>query len=523
MKMLQRHIRVMLFVFAGMFVFLTLYFAYAVSTYGQRWFVNPYNPRLEEQKKSVTPGDIRDRNQVVLAKTKDGKRVYNESASLRKAVSHTVGDSYGLSASGAESFQAGYLLGFNENLFERIVQSLTISERKGTGVALTIDAALCKFVSEAMGNNRGAVVVMNYETGEILASVSHPMFDPANMDAYLPGSDKKGETSALVNRATMGRYTPGSVFKIITAAAALRNISDIETRGFDCDGPLAFRKSDGSYDPSRIITPEQDKAAREAALKSPAPESSPAPTLTDDIAPGATPDAVEAFQVVRESNSAYHGRVDFTAAFAKSCNVTFGRLGMELGPRKLRQMAEAFGINDNVIFPDVMLYMSSFTEGKSDIDIAWAAAGQYLDTVTPLQMCMISAGIANKGVMMEPRLLYGTISARETLTLAGKPKVYRRPLSEAEADKLKEMMRAVVTNGTGTGASIKNIKVCGKTGSAQVSENKQTKTHAWFTGFIDDAKHPLAIAVVLEKAGTGGEKAAPVAKKVLQKAIELKY
>lgn len=533
MKSLKTQLRVIIIFLSAMFLSLTLYFGYAVNTYGGRWFVNPYNPRIQNEKKKVIPGDIFDRNRTVLATSdQSGERMYANDQGLRKSLSHIVGDNYGLSISGAESFMAQYLLGFDANVFERVAQSFSATQRKGSDVMLTVDAQLNDFASSAMGNNRGAIIVLNYKTGEILASVSHPMFDPENMDAYRPASDTEkrnnkddGDTSALVNRVTMGRYTPGSVFKLITAAAALRFLPGVNEREFDCEGPLAFDKDSGRFLSSVHISPEEDKSNREAealARKDKAQgKATPTPIPATDSE--TLVDETTTYKLVRDYNSDYHGALTLKSAFAKSCNGTFARLGMEIGYKHIAQMAAAFGIGEDFMFKDIMVYPSDFPAADSQVNLAWSAIGQYKDIVTPMNIALIAAAIANDGVMMEPKLLKGVINSSNYNVYQFKAKVYRKPLTASEAKLMQEYMLETVKNGTGTAAALSKYKVGGKTGTAEVSSDKSKNPHAWFAGFVQSDSHPIAIAVVLENAGTGGGKAAPVAKKILAKAIELGY
>ena len=523
---LRSNLRVMLVLFTTMFAVLLVYFVYSVTTFGGRWFNNPYNPRIQSEKNRVISGEIMDRKQVVLASSdSDGNRVYNDNRSVRTSVSHVVGDNFGLTTTGAESFFARTLLGFDAGFFERVYTAVSSDEARGESVVLTIDAELTAYASDAFRDYRGALVLMNYETGEVLAMVSHPEFDPENMDAYRPKSDaekrsgeSEGDTTALVNRALMGRYTPGSIFKVITAAAALRNLGGIESREFDCEGPLAFNGDSGAFLENVHISPEEDKQNRNAASRP-----SPAPSETPAIAPGSSPDIMGNLLLVRDNDSDYHGDLDFEEAFTASCNVTFGRIGMELGAARIGRMAQDFGFGEDFLFSDLILYPSNYELPQRAIDVAWSAAGQYRTSVTPMHMCMIAAGIANKGVMMEPRMLHGTISSREFVRGLRRPSVYRRSLTESEAETLSSLMKKVVQSGTGTRAALSNWTVCGKTGSAQVSSDRDVNSHAWFMGFIEEAEHPLAIAVVLEKAGSGGRMAAPVAKEVFERAIRLGY
>ncbi len=526
MKSIRGHLRVVAFLFIGMFVALILYFVYAVNTYGGRWFTNPYNTRLQQQKSNVVPGRILDRNRKVLAGVdEEGNRAYAGDKDLRLAVSHVVGDNAGLTAGGVESFQARYLLGFDGNVFERVFDQFTGEKTRGSDVVLTIDGELSAAIEAAMGSNKGAVVVMNYRTGEVLASVSRPGFDAKKIEDYA-----SAEEAALVNRATMGRYTPGSVFKIVTAAAALRYLPGADDKVWTCDGPMVFDAKTRHYLPDVHFSQEVDQAYREEQKSGVRPQPSPTP---DPNMPNAdlpvessaldSGGTIGDYRLLRDYQSVYHGETSLKRAFAVSCNHTFAQIALEIGEDKLKKMADEFAFDTDFMFPDLMLYASRFEKGANEYDVGWSAIGQYRDIATPMHMCLIAAAVGNDGVMMEPKLLRGVVNTRNYMTNALKPKVYKKPLTVEEADKLAEYMRFCITDGTGKSASIKKLAVCGKTGTAEVSSDENVGNHAWFTGFIDDPDHPIAIAVLLEHAGSGGGKAAPVAGEALRKAVDLGY
>lgn len=457
-NVLKRNIRTLLVVFCLMFTGLVVYLGYVVMMYGERWFITPYNPRLRNIQESVDPGDVLDRTGSKLIYMSKGSRIYVKDKSTRKAVAHVVGDSYGMTY-GAQTMFAKYLFGFNKDTVTRIIDLISGSERRGSDVTLTIDAKLCKSAYEALGGNKGAIVVMNYKTGEILASVSSPAFDPADMEVFLKG----GGESELVNRAFSGLYPPGSTFKIITSAALI----------------------------------EKGMAGFEA-------------TCT-----GSTEIGGKTIKCTGE-----HGKENLKDALRHSCNVYFAHASEVLGISAVNDMANRFLFNTELLFDDVIMGQSVFNTSANASDNAWAAIGQYHDLLSPLHACMIAGAIANDGVMMEPKLLLSVSDGgKQTVMLSSK--VAAVPLRDTKM--LKEMMIAAVENGTGSAAAIKNVAVGGKTGTAQIEDKNGKAEHAWFIGFIDDNKHPLCIAVLMERAGSGGKNAAPAARSVLRKAIELGY
>ncbi len=499
MRSFRKNARAVLFVVLALFVALAVYFVYALYTYGNRWQTNPYNVRLQDQKSAVTAGDILDRNGTVLASTDaEGNRTYIDDKSTRLSLAHVIGDSYGLTGSGAESLFANYLLGMDSSLFERLGALFSGQKQRGSNVKLTVDAKLNDCAAENLSGYKGAVVVMNYKTGEILAMTSSPTFDLNDLSAFFDedgGEAETGEDGALVNRATAGQYTPGSVFKIITAAAALRYLPNAQEMLIECGGPMAFDKEQGRYLPNVSTTPEEDAENKKK------------------------PESELEYLYVRDYQSSFHDELSLTTAFAKSCNVSFAKIGLELGADRVVRMAQELGVGVDFTFRDIVIYPSSIEKGKSDYENAWMSVGQYRDVLTPMNLCMITACIANDGTMMEPKLLHSVINSNNRITKSLTQTVYSTPLSTEEAQALQQLMVAVVESGTGTRAQIDGYTVGGKTGTAQVGSN--VEDHAWFTGFVLSDDHPYAITVVVENGGSGGTVAAPIARNVLKKAIEL--
>lgn len=469
MKRLRQNIRVLALVMACLFIGLGAYFTYSVYFYGGRWFANANNPRLQDQKQRVTAGDLTDRKGVVLATTVGAERTYPTNSGMRRAVSHIVGDSKGIVANGAETFMADYLLGFQTNALERVQQLFSSEPARGDDVRLTIDAELCEYAASLLkGYDGGAIVLLNYATGEVLCSTSFPDFDPRDITATMTSETDNG---AFVNRVTQGLYPPGSAFKIVTTASALENMPDMLGRSFNCTGYFTVQHS----------------------------------TIT-------------------EAAAQVHGTLTMKQAFAQSCNTAFGALALELGYGKLSRTASSFAFGDNFLFRDMVVYNSQYpTTNQSRDDLAWSGVGQGRVLVTPLHMALIAGAIANDGVIMEPRLMQSATSAKGSLRTIPAAHSYKRVVTAQTAQTIKEYMIECVQAGTGSRAKISGYTVAGKTGSAETSDDKTIPTHAWFVGFIDSTKHPLAIAVVVERGGGGGSVAAPIAQKVLTRAIDIGY
>ena len=462
MKELRRNMRLIGLMVVIAFVGLSLWFALTVFEQGSIWASNSYNTRLNAS--GARRGDILDRDGTVLATTVSGERVYLSDASVRRSLAATVGDTAGMSGTGIETSYSAQLLDLSDSLLHRLSAIFNGSERKGSTVKITIDAPLTAYISSVFPEGyRGAVCVMNYKTGEVLAMVSLPDYDP-----YEAGSDAVEDT-AYLNRCLQGLYTPGSVFKIVTMAAALEHDPDVLNQTFLCNGEWEYEG--GS---------------------------------------------------IRCAGKTAHGAVDLMTALEKSCNVTFGKLAYQLGLSRLRETAEKLGFNENFKLGDFALYNSQFpTETSNMSDLVWAGIGQSTVLVTPMHMTMITSAVANGGVMMKPTLIESITTSTGAVAQSGSNRQYRQVMSADTAAKISEAMYRAVQTGTAKRAAIDGYAVCGKTGSAETSDDKTVETNSWYTGFIYDRQHPYAISVVVEQGGAGSRLASELASKALKKTIEL--
>ena len=475
MKEQRMNFKWLVFILLGMFALLALYGGYSITTYGTRWFANSKNPRVRAERQNVIMGDILDRNGVVLATTSDGARVYQADEASRRAMVHLLGDSLGNVSNGVETFQAGYLLGFETSFAERLLQTLRGETRRGDNLTLTADSKLCTLAANAFNQHpktagkRGAAVALNYQTGEVLALISLPNFDPHTVTE----ETRNDLSQPFWNRATQSAYPPGSTFKMVTTHSAITHLPDARTRMFACTGQLPVL--------DRVITDYGDAA---------------------------------------------HGNLNLESAFIKSCNNVFASLALELGDEKLRKTAELFGFNDNFLFRDLVVENSVYpTEKRNKVEIAWSGAGQSQVAATPLHMAMVAASIANDGVMMEPRLILSARSVKGVVRQSYSAKAYKKVMTAPEAEILTDFMRKVVESGTGTAARVNGWTVCGKTGSAESALDGRDVTHGWFAGFIDNPRAPYAVAVLVEDIADGdggGSTAAPIAQDILEYLVAAK-
>lgn len=473
MRQQRMNFRLVTFLLILLFVVLAAYGGYSIFINGGRWTASNVNPRTRVEGRNVIRGNIFDRNNVLLASTVDETRIYQSDLASRMAVVHVVGDMNRNVANGVESMFVNYLLGFETSLAERVVQAIRTDEvRKGDDLILTIDSALSTAIVNMFGKGadtagkKGAAVVMNYKTGEILALVSLPVFDPMNITEEMKAD--VNNVQPFWNRATQGLYEPGSTFKIITAAAALQSYDDAPSRSWYCNGALAVMD-----------------------------------------------------QEIHDAKMASHGELNLKQAFTVSCNNTFAQIALDIGDAKLRAMAENFGFNDNFLFSDMVVENSAYpTTGRNQVEVAWSGVGQSQVSATPLHMCMVAAAVANKGVMMEPRILSKAVSdntkGSPVLRTESAPRVYRRALTEEQSSAIGGYMASVVSSGSGTGARVSGLNVRGKTGSAESAIDAEDVTHAWFIGYLEEEDLPYAVSVVVEAGGGGGQVAAPIARQIFE-------
>lgn len=468
MKDMRSAIRLVSIILVVVIFLVSVSYVVIINTNRAKWINLANNTRVADAKKITVQGKVLDTDGVILSESDaPGERHYIQDDNLRRALSHTIGDQKNMSFTGVENLHATKLLDMSETKTGYMIQKLTGQSPVGNDLYLTVSAELTEYISSVFPAwKSGAVCVINYETGAILAMLSLPNYDPADMSLSV-------QDTAYYNRVLQKRYAPGSTFKIITLVSALENLGDVTKEEFVCSGIWNY----------------SDFALRCAA-------------------------------------GAVHGEMSLTQAFADSCNVTFGSLAHRLGAARLKKTAENFGFNFEFNFEDIRMNASHIlTNNMNAEDAIQAGIGQGTTEVTPLHMAMISGAIANKGVMMEPKLIKEMKNAQGVTLSTMTSEVFRTVTTPEIAEEVARYMYETVRGGTGTNAAISGYTdgyVCGKTGSAEWTNDKTKDTNAWYTGFLyGDKAHPYAIAVVIEEGGYGGSVAAPLASKILKKAIQL--
>lgn len=427
---------------------------------------SPYNQRQDSFAETVVRGDIVDRNGNVLATTNvadDGTET--RSYPYGNVFSHVIGYSDPeLGNTGLESVENFELLTSNAFFLEKLQNQFTDSKNRGDTVVTTLDADLQQASYDALGDNRGAVVVMEASTGKILSMVSKPDYDPNSILSDWSTLNSDEENSPLLNRATQGSYAPGSTFKIVTTLAFMRQNSNFADYTYDCSG---------------------------------------------EITTGDT--TIHCF------NGTVHGFEDLRSSIANSCNASFANIGTLLDIDGYRDTAEDLLFNSDL--PSVLGYTKSsfaLTSESSEAEIMMTAMGQGKTTVSPYHMALITQAIANGGTLMEPYLVDSVTNYTGTEIRRNVPKSYRRLMTSDEAAQLKEYMTAVVEEGTGSVLSGSSYTAAGKTGTAEYSLSDGEKTHSWFMGFTNVDNPDLVISVITEGSdGSASGKAVTIAKQIL--------
>ncbi|KXG76771.1 Stage V sporulation protein D [Thermotalea metallivorans] len=326
-------------------------------------------------------------------------------------------------------------------------------------IVLTIDYRVQRIIEEAFDkyHQKGSVVVLDAQNGDILGMVSRPNYDQNNVAAYLESNNKE-----LYNRAVQMAYPPGSVFKIVVAAAALEyGLVDLKDT-FYCKG---YEKIDG---------------------------------------------------VVMKCNSyedGGHGEINLEKAFAVSCNSAFIQLGQQVGGKKVMEMAKnlGFGSPTNIELPEETKGNLPSEDYMKGAGIGNISIGQGTLEATPLQIAKLTSVIANDGVMRDIRLLKKIVDEKGNVLQENFPEKSSRVLSEGTARKIQQMMEKVVKEGTGSKIHLDDFGgAAGKTGSAEAFSEGRPVVHAWFTGYFPLKTPKYIITIIIEGGGGGGKVAAPL-------------
>ena len=398
-------------------------------------------------------GTVVDAEGTVLLDMNNG-RTYTSSEALRKAMVHWLGDRYGSVSAPALPTYAGALAGFD------IVNGVYAYGDTGGTAKLTLSGSVQTAALEALGDRKGTVAVYNYETGALLCAVTTPNFDPDNVPD-LENDDSGAYEGMYVNRFTQSTYIPGSIFKIVTLAAALEEIPDAQNMTFYCSSELELT--------GNKITCERA-----------------------------------------------HGQQSLKEAFKNSCNCAFAELAVQLGGKTMERYVGAFGINDAITFDGITTAEGNYEAGFAEIEIGWSGVGQYNDQINPCAFLTFIGAVANGGRGALPYVVEN-VQVGNNRTYAVKTQMGDTVVSQRTAETIAEFMRNNVQNKYGD-EYFPGLAVCAKTGTAEVGGDR--KPNAMLAGFVADSNYPMAFIVCVEDGGYGAEVCMPIASKVLGACVE---
>lgn len=433
---------------SGVIFFLGEYIAGA-----EDWVMFSGSPHVYSAGKLGT-GILTDRDGTLLTDLRDG-RTYAKDAVLREAMLHWTGDRQGNISAPFMQTYATQLLGYD------IVNGLySYGDACGT-VTLTLSAKAQKIALEAMGEKKGTVAVYNYKTGEILCAVTTPSFDPENVPDI--SNDESGRyTGVYVNRFLQSRYIPGSIFKVVTLAAALETTPGVEDLEYTCTGTYEIGGGD-------VTCMER------------------------------------------------HGKQTLKEAFCNSCNCAFAQVAEHVGREKLARYVDLMGVMNAVSFDGVTSAIGNFEVADATPEqVAWSAIGQHKDQINPCAFLTFMGAVAGDGIGAEPYIV-ARVAVGDRTTYQAETRKTDRVISRETAKVLHEYLRNNVENRYGV-ENFPDVTVCAKTGTAEVGGGKAP--NATFAGFVTDKDYPLAFVAVVEDSGYGREVCIPIVSKVLQACMD---
>ena len=449
------------YVFSGIFLLLILYVIKFIGYDAKSVISNTYNKRTDLLAEDVIRGDILTSDGKIIATTmveEDGEEI--RSYPYGRLYAH-VGGYLTNGKSGLELYANYYLLSSHSNIFDRIALTLSSDKYQGDQVITTIDSRLQQASYDALGSSKGAIVVLEPDTGKILAMVSKPDYDPNEIDViWSEIVEKEENNSVLLNRASCGKYSPGSTFKVITALEFIRENNNYSEYVYDCKGTGIFQSVS-----------------------------------------------------IQCANGKAHGEVSLADALAYSCNGYFASSGLTLNQDKLNQLTKDFYFEKEISFELPYIQSRYYLNASSNRSlIPQTVFGQGDTTLSPLHNAMIYSAIANGGVMMQPYLIDHVESVDGAIVKKFSSKILVKPMTVREAEILSESLKGVCDYGTGKALSNASYDVIGKTGTAQYGT--LGKEHGWFVGYSNPENPDIVVSILVEDVGTTGVYPVNCAKKI---------
>lgn len=473
---MNRSIRRIYLAFTATFFALILLLGYWQVVAADSLNDRPQNPQALQREKRVDRGTITTSDGVLLAestsKKVDGQTEFSRSYINGALAPHVVG--YSSTREGRTGVEAEYNRFLAGSFGDQpILERLRRETKRGANVTLTVDSRVQQAAVDALSGQRGAIVALEPSTGAVLAMASAPAFDLSDVEGDF-AKIRNEDGSPLVNRATQGRYPPGSTFKVVTSTAALATGQFVPSSRFD---------DTGAFD-----------------------------------TPGGP---------IRNFGNQVFGDHNLIEALTRSINTTFARIGTTLGPSGMGNAMDGFGFGEvpSIDLPEDQVVASGRYDGgtllpndEAGTDTARIAIGQERLAVTPLQMALVAGAVANRGTMRQPYVVETVVDRGGKTVYEAQVEDLKQPASAEVADQVADMMTRVVLEGTGVAAALQGLEVAGKTGTAETSD--PNRNQAWFIGFAPADDPIAAIAVVIEDtSGTGGSVAAPAFADVMRAVV----
>ena len=436
----------------GLFILILLsgmlFFLFEYITKAPQWVIFPGSPHIYNNA-NLGCGTVTDRSgEMLLDITED--RAYSPNETTRRSTLHWLGDRKGYINAAAVSGYAAEMAGFD------LINGVYDSSGTGGRARLTISARAQNTALEAMAGRKGTVAVYNYKTGEILCAVTTPTYDPENVPD-IAGDTTGAYDGVYLNRFIQSAYVPGSIFKVVTTAAALDCVPGIEEMTFQCYGKLEYGTE----------------------------------AVTCETA---------------------HGTVDLKLALAKSCNCAYAQIAELVAKKNMEKYVDKFGVTDSLSFDGITTAKGNYdVTDTAMVSFAWSCIGQYTDLINPARFMTFMGAIAGGGQAAEPYLME-LVQSGEEVTYRAETEKTGKLMSETVARTLRGYMRNNVQSVYGDW-NFPGLKVCAKSGTSELGGGQTS--NAMFAGFVEDEQYPLAFIVVVENGGYGSHTCVPVISKVL--------
>lgn len=433
----------LLVLMAGMVFFLWEY-----ATKAEQWVVFSGSPHVYNGT-NIGCGTVVDRSGTMLLDITEN-RTYAKNETTRKSTLHWLGDRKGYIRANAVSAYAAEMAGFD------VVDGVYGASGTGGRAELTISADVQNTALQAMAGRKGTVAVYNYKTGEILCAVTTPTFDPENVPDI--AADTTGAYEGVyLNRFVQSVYIPGSIFKVVTTAAALECVPDILSRTFTCTGRVEYG--------TEAVTCERA-----------------------------------------------HGTLDLRSALANSCNCSFAQIAGLVGRDNMKKYVEQFRVTEQLTFDDVTTARGNYDISDAGAaSFAWSCIGQHTNQINPARFMTLMGAIANGGSGAEPYVV-SSVNVEGQDTYRAETKTTGQLMSADTAAKVREYMRGNVESVYGAW-NFPGLTVCAKSGTSQLGGG--LTSNAMFAGFVTDEKYPLAFICVVENGGYGAGTCVPIVSEVL--------